>query len=134
MSIIITTPIDEIEEEQEQSSRTYRLDLDNGRIAGIIDGLEAVEQAIRKALITQRFKCLIYDSQYGSEIEEAIIAGDATEDYIVTAIEGFVRDALKPDSRIVDVRDFDIQHADDTVHISFTADTIFGTTEIKEVI
>lgn len=134
MSTIITTPIDEIEESQEQSSKTYRLDLDKGRISGIIDGLEAVEQAIRKALITQRFKCLIYDSQYGSEIEEAIIAADASEDYTRTAIEGFVRDALKPDSRIVDIHDFEIEFTDDAANISFIADTIFGTTEIKEVV
>lgn len=63
-----------IEEAQEPSSKTYRLDLDKGRISGKIDGLEAVNQAIRKAIITPRFKCLIYDNQYGSEVEDAVIS------------------------------------------------------------
>ena len=52
---------------------TYGLDLDKGRITGKIDGLEAVNQAIRKAIITPRWKCLVYDNQYGSEIEDAVI-------------------------------------------------------------
>lgn len=46
----IPIPIDEVTEAEEQPSLTYRLDLDNGRIVGKVDGLEAVNQAIRKAL------------------------------------------------------------------------------------
>ena len=63
--VFIPIPIDEVTEAEEQPSLTYRLDLDNGRIVGKVDGLEAVNQAIRKAIITPRFKCLIYDDQYG---------------------------------------------------------------------
>ena len=90
----IPIPVETVKEAEEKPSRTYRLDLDNGRIVGKVDGLTAVNQAIRKAIITPRFKCLIYDHQYGSEIEDAIIAKDATRDYIEAATEGFVKDAL----------------------------------------
>lgn len=132
--IFIPIPIDTVEEAQEAPSLTYKLDLDKGRIVGRIDGQEAVKQAIRKALITPRFKCLIYDNQYGSEIEDAIIAADASQEYIETVVEGFVRDALKPDTRITNITDFSISFEDDAALISFTADTIFGKTEISEVI
>ena len=73
--VFIPIPIDTVTEAEEQPSLTYRLDLEAGRIVGRVDKLEAVNQAIRKAIITPRFKCLIYDNQYGSEVEEAIIPG-----------------------------------------------------------
>lgn len=132
--VYIPLPIAEVEETQEAPSKTYSLDLDNGRIIGMIDGIDAVNQAIRKAIITPRFKCLIYDNQYGSEIEDAIIANDATQEYIETVIEGFVTDCLKPDTRIISIYDFSVEIKNDSVFVSFKADTIFGETVIEEVI
>lgn len=132
--VYIPLPVETVTEAEERPSRTYRLDLDTGRITGKVDGLKAVDQAIRKALITPRFKCLIYDRQYGSEIEEAIIRKDATREYIEAATEGFVKDALLPDTRILSIYDFQIDLQEDAAHISFKADTIFGETEIEEVI
>lgn len=117
-AVYIPIPIETVTEAEEQPSLTYRLDLDNGRIVGKVDELEAVNQAIRKAIITPRFKCLIYDSQYGSEIEEAIIT----------------KDALRPDTRILSVYDFEFTFEEDKAHVFFRADTIFGKTEIEEVI
>ena len=132
--VFIPIPIATVTEAEEQPSLTYRLDLDNGRIVGKVDGLEAVNQAIRKAIITPRFKCLIYDNQYGSEIEEAIISKDATREYIEAVTEGFIRDALRPDSRILSVYDFQFEFENDKAYVFFRADTIFGETEIEEVI
>lgn len=132
--VYIPIPIDTVTEAEEQPSLTYRLDLDNGRIVGKVDNLEAVNQAIRKAIITPRFKCLIYDHQYGSEIEEAIITKSATRDYIEAVTEGFVKDALRPDTRILSVYDFEFEFEEDKAYIFFRADTIFGETEVEEVI
>lgn len=132
--VYIPIPIDTVTEAEEQPSLTYRLDLDKGRIVGKVDGLTAVNQAIRKAIITPRFKCLIYDNQYGSEIEEAIITKDASPDYIEAVTEGFIRDALRPDTRILSVYDFQFNFEEDKAHVFFRADTIFGQTEIEEVI
>lgn len=134
MSVYIPIPVQQVVEAAELPSLSYRLDLDRGRIVGRVDGLAAVNQAIRKAIITPRFKCLIYDNQYGSEIEEAIIAKDASREYIQAAIEGFVKDALRPDMRILSVYDFQIDFAEDRAEIFFRADTIFGQTEVGEVI
>lgn len=133
MSYVIELPVASVSEAQELPSKTYRLDLDAGRIVGNVDGKEAVKQAVRKALITPRWKCLAYDNQYGSEIEDAIIKGDATREYIETATEGFVRDALKPDTRILDVSDFSFEFQDDAAYISFTLSTIYGDIDIEEV-
>ena len=52
MAVDIEIPFTDIEEEAEKPSRTYCLDLDTGRIIGMVDGISAVNQAIRKAIIT----------------------------------------------------------------------------------
>lgn len=125
----IPVPIDGFEEAQEKPSKTYKLDLDTGRIAGMTDGIESVQQAIRKALITPRFKCLIYDNQYGEDLRESF--RNATREYIETAAQELVWDALKPDTRILNITDFKVSFKDDECYISFTAETIFGITEVE---
>lgn len=132
--VYIPLPIATVEEAKERPSLTYKLDLDKGRIVGRVDGQEAVRQAIRKAIITPRFKCLIYDHQYGSEIEEAIIQKDATQEYTRAVLPGFIRDALKPDTRVLDVSNFEFDFSGDEVVITFDADTIFGPVRIEEAI
>ncbi len=147
-STAIPIEIDTISASAEKPSKTYALTLDtkrfeavyssgdkviyHGRIIGYTDGQEAVKQAIRKALITPRFKCLIYNNQYGSEIEAAITADDASREYIKAAVPNFVEDCLKPDSRILSISDFNFEFKDDCAYIEFTADTIFGKIDIKE--
>lgn len=132
-SVYIPIPVDTVEEEEELPSKTYKLDLDAGRIVGVTDGLEAVNQAIRKAIITPRFKCLIYDDQYGSEITDAVIADDVTQEYIEAVIPAFVTDALLPDTRILDVYDFEFEFKEDGVYVAFKVDTIYGETTVEEV-
>ena len=133
-SVYIPLLVTQVEEAAEPPSKTYRLDLEDGRILGMVDGQEAVRQAIHKALITPRWKCLIYDNQYGSEIEETVVAKDASEDYILATAEGFIRDALLPDTRIIDISNFEFDFIGDSAHIKFTAETIFGQTDIEEEI
>lgn len=133
-SVFIDIGIDTVEEATEQPSKTYRLDLEKGRIVGIVDEQEAVKQAIRKAIITPRFKCLIYDDQYGSEIEDAVIAKDATQEYIEAVIPDFIKDCLKPDTRILDCFDFVFEIINDQAHIAFSCDTIYGLVSVEEVI
>ena len=91
---------------------------------------------------------------YGSEIEAAVIQsqGRANRDYIEAVVPGFVRDALRPDSRVTLVYNFvfaftpeekaerfpalyDLMGDEgDSVFVAFDADTVYGTVQIKEVI
>lgn len=134
MPAYIPIPVSAVTEEQEKPSLTYALDLERGRIIGRVDGIKAVQQAIAKAIITPRFKCLVYDNQYGSEIKNTILAGDVTQEFVETELPRLVEDALKPDSRILGVHDFVFSFSEDAVNIKFTADTIFGTANIEGVI
>lgn len=132
-SVFIPIGINEVTTAEELPSKTYKLDLDKGRIMGYVDEQEAVRQAIRKVLITPRFKCLIYDNQYGSEIEDAVTVNDATRDYITSAVPWMAEDCLKPDSRILGVSNFGFDFREDGAYISFDADTIYGKVSIEEV-
>ena len=135
-SSFIPIPIQNLEFEAEQPSRTYRLDLDRGRIfsLGSADGMAAVEQFIRKALITPRFRCLVYDNQYGSELKQTVIAGDATPEFVETETPRLVRDAILVDSRVLEAVDFVITFNNDEVGIEFTAVTALGNIRIAEVV
>lgn len=134
MSVDIEIPIDDIEEEKEKTSRTYRLDLDMGRITGTADGIEAVNQAIRKAIATARYQNLIYDDSYGGELKDMIYDSASTPELIETALPELIRDALSQDTRIIDVYDFSFSFRNDEAFISFKADTIFGKTQISGVV
>lgn len=132
-------PFETIGEEEVETSRTYSIDWENGRIGGFVDGLEAVLQFIKKALITPRFKCLIYDSQYGSEIKENLMDKDASHEYIETELPFLVEDALLHDGRILKVYNMEIEFgegypAGDSVWISFEADTIYGKAVVEEMV
>lgn len=108
----------------ETPSKTWRLDLDNNRITGYIDGLDAVLQSAFMALQTARYQYLIFSWQYGSEL--ATLVGKDS-DYIVSEAKRMITDALSTDTRITDIRDFRI--SDDVIF--FTIDTIFGTKETQ---
>lgn len=134
MSVLLPFPIDTVEKEKELPSLTYGLDIDRNRIVGKIDGIEAVNQFIRKALATPRFKCLIYDNQWGSEIKEIIIAGDATPKYIESDLPRLITDTLSVDSRILNIYNIEVSLKNEKAYVKFTVDTVFGQTTIEEVI
>lgn len=127
-------PTDEdLEDEELLPSETYAIDFENERISGRIDGVEAMRQATVKALITPFLKCLIYPN-FGSEIEEDVIAESADVDYLEAVIPDYVREALDDDERVLNVGDFDISVIEDSAYIKFKEETIYGEIEIEVVI
>lgn len=136
MGTYISIPINGITTKSAVPTKTYALDLDKGRISGFVDGKKACEQYIRKALITPRFKCLIYDNQYGSEIKQLITTDDASQSYIAAELPRMIKDAIIHDSRIinVDTSAFEIKFEGDSVYVNFVVETIYGTLNFEEVI
>lgn len=137
--IVAQLPFSTIDEGEIETSKTYYIDWENGRINGYVDGIEAMKQFIRKAIITPRFKCLIYDNQYGSEIRDNLIAPGITREYLETEMLFLVEDALVHDERVLKVYNLDIEFGEkyplqDSVIISFDVDTIYGQIAMKEAI
>ena len=123
----------EISNYEIQPSYTYRLDLENGRIAGNIDGSDSVYQAIVKILNTDKYAHEIYDWNYGQEILKLV---GKEFSYIEVRLPQIIEEALLQDDRVKEVTDFEItQNSMDTVTASFRVVTIFSqinyTTEVK---
>ena len=104
-------------------SKTYKIDWETGRIGGFIDGKEAVGQAIELALTTERFIWGIYSWNYGSEIYRLIGRSDA---HAMGKMEHMIKDALLPDSRITDTKDFAFEVNRGEITCQFTAITTVG--------
>ncbi|MCR8844051.1 DUF2634 domain-containing protein [Paenibacillus sp. SC116] len=120
----------ELELPEEQTSRTYRLDVQKGRITGFVDEIEAVKQAVFKVLQTERFVYLIYSWNYGIELN--VVMGE-NEAVVRSELKRIVTEALLADERITDVTDFLIHMVDRrTAAVEFTVVSIFGQVRIEE--
>lgn len=112
--------------------RTYRMDFQNKRIIGMIDGLEAAEQNMFKALQTRRNAYDIYDDQYGSDIAEKIGNTELSSSYLESDIPTMASDVFLNLEEIVEIDDFLFEIIDgNSIQVSFTATTIFGDTVVE---
>lgn len=120
---------DHVDEEIiEIPSRTYKVS--NGRIAGYIDGLEAVRQATEKVLSTERFGWLVYSEDYGSELN-SLIGEDF--DLVNAEAERLITEALTTDERILEIQNFSLVQASPTaVIIQFDVASVFGNLTIEQ--
>lgn len=108
-------------------TKTYYLDTVNKRIVGMTDGLDAMEQAIYKLLLTERFEYPIYDYRYGTELKDLY----GKDVYLACAVlERRITDALMADDRISGVYDFSFSTSKNTVYAKFTVATVLG--ELRE--
>ena len=109
-------------------SRTYKLDLSSQRIAGMVDGVGAVAQMVYKVLCTERYAWLIYDWDYGMELEQYL---GQNMDYVAADFHQSVIDALLVDDRIVDVHNFCFRKEQiDAVQVEFTVSSTEGKQKI----
>lgn len=110
-------------ETRQQSSRTYRLDLVNERIAGMVDEMDAVKQAVFKILQTERFEYPIYSVSYGVELGGLIGAEPA---FLRSEFKRRITEALLQDDRIEEVNGFEININGDEALIQFTVVSQYG--------
>ncbi len=116
---------------EEETSHTYKLDLDNSTIAGYVDDLEAMKQAIYLILNIERYEYLIYSWNYG--IELADLFGQPTS-FVLPELKRRITEALVQDSRILGVDNFSFETNKGKVHATFTVHTIFGDVEAERVV
>lgn len=113
-----------------EPSLTFQLLSD--KLGGLINGDEAVEQFIHKAIRTPRNRFLIYDDQYGCEIED-LIGANATRELLEDEIPRVITEAIIYDDRIESVSNFSVTQDGDKTFISFTVGLRNGGTIESEV-
>lgn len=116
---------------EEQPSRTYKLDVDRGRIRGMTDEADAMLQAVYLILSVERYQYPIYSFNYGVEL--AALIGQP-KDYVMSEAKRRITEALTQDDRIESVDGWAFETTKKSVIVTFTVHTIFGDIETtKEV-
>jgi len=100
-----------------QGDRTWKLDLENGRLLHEIDGIEAVRQAVMVMLTIPRYEHLIFSGQFGHELS-SLIGKDP--DYIEATAPALIREALSVDDRVEGIEDLTFSTDGDAAGIRFT--------------
>lgn len=116
-------PID-VEVTYYSSKDVQMVNVNSDRIVGYADGLEAVKQSIFHILNVERYAYIIYNNNYGVELEQYI---GADINYIEATIENTLKEALTYDLRIKDVKVQSVtQITHDIVLVNFICYTIYG--------
>ena len=123
------TPIQEVEldmatiEKKTIPSLTWKINEERAEVRGTVDELEAMKQAVRKILQTERYRYAIYDWNYGIELEE-LYGKNVT--YVIPELKKRIEDALLVDDRVTAVTDFSFMQEKGSVTAEFMVHTIFG--------
>ena len=73
------------------------------------DGIESIKVWIEKVLRTEKGRYPIYDNtEYGCHLEDLIIGNSYTAEFIEAELKREIEDALKQNSRITSVTNFNI--------------------------
>jgi hypothetical protein len=124
---IIDSDFTEDLEEIIEPDVTFGINSDMTRVDSVIDGLEAVKQAVYIMLNIERYQYLIYSFDFGVELQDLI--GEPI-DYIEAELERRISDCLEQDDRITEVIDFEFGKSDiDKLLVSFNVNTIYGIIE-----
>lgn len=98
-------------------NRTYKIVIENDRISGYTDDLEAVQQAVYLILSTERYQYIIYSWDYGVELLDLI---GKPIPYVMAELPRRIKEALIQDNRITDVVDFEFEPHGKQLHTKFT--------------
>lgn len=104
-------------------SLTWKIDREEGQVRGALDEAEAMRQAVEKILQTERYRFVIYDWNYGMELDD-LIGKNAS--FVIPELKRRIEDALLADDRVTAVTDFYFSQERDSVAADFLVHTIFG--------
>lgn len=114
--------------------KEYEIDFATGQLTGkVVYGLEAIKAWIWMALRVPRYRHYIYTWDYGNELDDLIGKG-YSEEYIEAEMQWMIRDCLLANENIKDVSSFHASFENDTLTVSFVANTIYGDAEMKNQI
>lgn len=117
-------------DEVQNSYKTYKLDLENKRITGTVDGYDSIVQSVQKTMLIERYRYLIYTTDIGVELEKYV--GEDIN-YIKSDIKNTLEDALKIDKRVFNIKDLEVEKLDgDSLNIKATINTIEGEIYVEQ--
>lgn len=109
-------------------SKTYRIN--GNRATGVIDGIDAVKQAVGKILQTERFRYLIYSWDYGVELQ-GLFGKDI--EYVVADLKRIFEEALLQNLHVKEIANFECEQLSSSeLQVQFTVMSEYGEFEVDE--
>ena len=98
----------------------------------LVEGIEAVKIWIWKLFMTTRYREVIFNWDYGSELE-GLIGQGYTQGYLNSEAERYVRETIEYNlsDYVTDIRDVVVTFDEGTLTIEFTAITLYGEVDIR---
>lgn len=103
--------------------------LTKGGIPYIVRGIEALKVWIYKTLGTRQNAYMAYSSDYGASLHD--IRGKYNVSDAAPYVETIITETLTASDYIIGVSGFAFSSCGDTLHVSFTVDTVYGDTEME---
>lgn len=104
-------------------TNTWIIDWTSKQVLSMDSGLDAMRQAVEITLANERFRWQIYNSNFGTELND--LPGQE-EAYIESELPRRIQDAFSVDDRILSVEDFQFVRDGDTLNVSFIVQTVYG--------
>lgn len=129
---------DDAEDDNEDISRVIspkfnsvelKTDVDPVGKARLGNEVDAHRLWIMKCLLTERYKYLAYDTDFGVGINE-ILESDDDKDVIESEIEREIIEALEVDERTSSVEDFSFAWRGDEIQVEFVVESIYENEDI----
>ena len=97
-----------------------------------VEGKEAVKIWLWKLFQTPRYRYLIFNWNYGHELENLIGQG-YTQGYLNSEAERYVREAIEYNLKdyVTDVKNINVSFDEEILTIEFTAITPYGEVEVR---
>lgn len=115
--------LSDFEEAIEQPTKNYKIHLDRNRIAGFIDEIEALKQAIFLMLSIERYDHIIYSWNFGVEFKD--LFGQPVA-FVLPEIKRRISECLLQDDRILEVDNFIFETNKGKVRVIYTVSSIYG--------
>lgn len=114
-----------------EKTKTFGININDNTIGGMIDGLDALQQAIYLILSIEADQHIIYPYNYG--ISTLDLIGKPVQ-YVAAVISDRIKEALLTDDRITDVSDFEFESSKNKLHVTFIVHTIYGNINTETVV
>lgn len=103
----------------------------DGVLSGVVDGLEAMRQAVLLILSIERYKYIIYSWNYGVELDDLF---GKPMPFVMPEVKRRITEALMQDTRVTGVTGFEFEPQGRALLVRFTARTVYGEIEAEKAV
>ena len=104
-------------------SKTWYVNPITKQVSGMADGYQAIVQAVEILFSVERFWWQIYSPNFGVQWQGLI---GLNPGFVGLEIQRRAKDAIKPDSRLLDITDFSYTVNGDSLTAQFIVKTVYG--------